>query len=132
MRILKEGDRGQAACPTCEAVVATHYEYRTVHLEQTGVDVENVLVGVCNVCDSTITIPAQSTPKLKEARERKLVPVNARVPRHLNDVLHLIADHYKVSYSSFCSPMLRYYVHQLATNDQLALRVRRLARTDLA
>jgi len=60
MRALKQGDRGQAICPACRARVTTTYEYRTVRLERTGVDVENVLVGVCDLCGEIVSIPAES------------------------------------------------------------------------
>ena len=132
MRILREGDTGKAVCTTCEELVGVRYEYRTVHLEKTRVDVESVLVGACYVCASTVTIPAQSSPRLKEARERQLAVFNARVPQHLEDILHLIADRFEVPYSSFCSALLRYYLRLVKVDDGFARRVMRLARSKLA
>ncbi len=70
MRILREGQRRRAICPNCEGIVEIRYEYRTIHLEESDLDVENVLVGVCEACDDVVSIPAQSTPKLKQARAR--------------------------------------------------------------
>ncbi len=132
MRLLREGCKGQAICPGCERRVGTHYEYRTVHLEQTGVDVENVLAGVCDVCGRTVSIPAQSMPRLKEARERRITVFNARLPRHLDDTLYLIADRFDVPFPNFCGAMLRYYLRVLASDQRFARRVGRLARSELA
>lgn len=132
MRILREGDRGEGLCPECRRRVATRYTYRTVHLEQSEVDVANVLVGVCELCGETASIPAQSTPKLKEAREEKTVVLNARIPHHLDDVLRLLADHFDVPSWSFRSGLVRFYLHELAENDGFARRVKRLAESGLA
>jgi hypothetical protein len=64
MNFWKEGDRSEAICPGCERRVETRFEVRSVHLEQSGVSVPDVLVGVCTECDRTVSIPAQSTPKI--------------------------------------------------------------------
>jgi len=127
-----QGDKGRAICPACRRPVTTTYEYRTVHLERTGVDVDNVLVGVCDVCGEIVSIPAQSAPRLKDARDAKLATVNARIPRHLDDILHVLADQYGASTNAFCPAMLRYYLHEVATSESFARRVERLARQDLA
>jgi hypothetical protein len=132
MRILKEGDRGQAICRDCRKPVSTTYEYRTVHLEQTGVDVPDVLVGACDGCGGVVSIPAQSTPRLKAARDAKEAVINARIPRHLDDVLHLIADRYDAPSRAFCPALFRYYLRQVARSEPLARRVGRLAQEDLA
>jgi hypothetical protein len=131
MKIWKEGDTGEAICDTCERRVATTYAYRSVHLRQTGANVENVLVGVCDECDEVASIPAQSVPRLKEAREGKLQTVNARIPRHLDDVLHLLADRYRAATPSFSAAMLRYYLNEIATSESFARRVSRLADKDI-
>lgn len=132
MRILKQGDKGQALCPTCRRRQATTYEYRTVRLRETGVDVDDVLVGVCDVCGEIVSIPAQSTPRLKEARDAKLATVNARIPRHLDDALHMVVDRYGASTQTFASTLLRYYLNQVARSEPFARRVQRLARDKLA
>src|SRR5680860_208814 len=112
MRILRQGDKGQAICPDCRRRVSTTYNYRSVHLEKTDVVVPNVLVGVCDTCGEVVSIPAQSSPKLKEARESTSKTFGARIPRHLDDVLHVIADRYSAPNSAFCSLLVRYYLNQ--------------------
>lgn len=132
MRILRQGDKGQAICRDCRRRVSTTYEYRVVHLEKTDVDVPDVLVGTCDECGKVVSIPAQSTPKLKEARDAKEATINARIPKHLDDVLHLIADRYAAPSRAFCSVLFRYYLHQVASSEPFARRVGRLSKQDLA
>lgn len=132
MRVLKEGDTGRAICYTCERSVPIHYEYRTVRLEKTNVDVPNVLVGVCDGCDGTVTIPAQSTPRLKEVRAAKEEVLQAHLPRHLDDVLRLIAHRLEAPEETFAPAMLRFYLREVATRPRFAGRVARLAVSELA
>lgn len=132
MRILKEGDRGQAVCEQCRQRTSTTYQYRTVRLERTGVDVSDVLVAVCDTCGGVVSIPAQSTPKLKEVREAKEATINARIPKHLEDVLRLVADRYSASSRAFISVLFRFYLNQVANSEPFARRVCRLSREDLA
>ncbi len=132
MRILREGQRRRAICPNCEGIVEIRYEYRTIHLEESDLDVENVLVGVCEECDEVVSIPAQSTPKLKQARARKEESLEARVPQHLDDIVYIIADRLDVSAKHLRSALLRYYFNEVRLNKATARRVFRLACSDLA
>lgn len=68
MKILREGDRGYALARE-RGRVEIVYEYRTVTLEKSKATVRNVLVGVDAETGEVLTVPAQSTPKLKAARE---------------------------------------------------------------
>jgi len=70
MKILREGDRGYALAPE-RGRVEIVYEYRMVELEKSNATVRNVLVGVDAETGEVLTVPAQSTPELKEAREAK-------------------------------------------------------------
>jgi len=132
MKILKEGDTSEAICERCESRVATHYEYRMVHLEESNVDVEDVLVGVCDECDSVVSIPSQSFPKLKEARAEKNKKIEVRVPLELDDIVRLISDHYEVPGAAFRAYLIRYYLHIIGKNEAFARRVKRLSERELA
>ncbi len=70
MKILREGDRGYALAPE-RGRVEIVYECRTVELEKSNATVRNVLVGVDAETGEVLTVPAQSTPKLKAARREK-------------------------------------------------------------
>jgi len=132
MKILREGDRGAAICDSCERSVTLRYEYRQVHLERTGVDVPDVLAGVCLDCDQVVTVAPQSTPRLKRAREDKSDVLQALLPRQLDDTLGVIADVLDAREDTFTPAMLRFYLSEVARSRRFAGRVERLSRSDLA
>ncbi|MXX68579.1 MAG: hypothetical protein F4Y74_06430 [Gemmatimonadales bacterium] len=116
MKILREGDRGYALAPE-RGRVEIVYEYRTVELEKSNATVRNVLVGVDAETGEVLTVPAQSTPKLKAARDAtKEKVMSVRMPRELDDVLHLVADHYRAAPKQFAPAVIRYYL-TLASSD---------------
>ena len=67
MRIIQEGDRGVALAPD-RGKVPVVYRYRDLVLDS-GVTVKDVLVGVDEATDEVLAVPAQSTPKIKLARQ---------------------------------------------------------------
>ena len=70
MKILREGDCGYALSAE-RGRIEIVYEYRTVELEKSNATVRNVLVGVDAETGEVLTVPVQSTPKLKTARSAK-------------------------------------------------------------
>ena len=108
------------------------YRYRNLTLDS-GATIENVLVGVHDATDQVLVVPAQSTPRIKEIRETaKEEILEARVPRELEDVLALLADHYQVAARRFSPALIRFYLHSAATQPPLARRLDRLSRGPLA
>jgi hypothetical protein len=132
MRILQEGDTGSAICPSCRERVQIRYQYRTFRLDESDVDVDNVLLGVCQQCDRPVTVPAQSSAKLKAARRKKEETVEARVPRVLEDLAYVIAAEVGTSAAEFRNQLVRYYLLEIGEKAETARRVARLARTELA
>ena len=133
MHLFREGDRSEAICHACEKRVSTQFAVRTVRLAETGLDVPDVLAAVCDECGGVAAIPAQSAPKLKEARERrKAEELEARIPSHLDDVVHLLSDHFAAAVASFRPSLLRFYLREVASDADLADRVKVLAGSDLA
>jgi hypothetical protein len=122
-RFLKAGDHSRAICPHCEAMQATVYEYRSVSLAKTKVAVHNVLVGVCRVCDRTISLPAQSTPRIKEAREREIKEQNARIPLELEDRLNMMAYSLDIRPEPFKGAVCRYALNRVIKDKRFAQRV---------
>lgn len=132
MRILREGDHGQALAPA-GGLVTVVYEYRTLRMEETGVDVPDVLVGVCTETDEVLTVPAQSAPKLKAAREAaKEATYQVRLPEQLKDVLFLLAEHYQTEGKKFWPAAFRFYLDEFTRSERFARRVVRLAASPLA
>jgi hypothetical protein len=103
------------------------YRYRAVYLEKTKVSVPNVLVGVCLTCDESIVLPAQSTPRIKEARERVLREQNARIPLELEDRLNMLAHSLAVRPEPFKGALCRYVLDRVARDERFAERVWALA-----
>lgn len=133
MRILREGEREEGLCPVCEAWCPTVFEYRTVRLEDSSVAVDDVLVGVCEGCGEVVSIPPQSTPRLREARAaRKEHTLEARIPRHLEDVVFVISERLDVSPVALRGAIVRYYLDEIRRKPDTARRVERLARSELA
>jgi hypothetical protein len=132
MRILKEGDKSLALCESCGRRTTTTYKYRSIELEESRVEVDNVLVGVCDECGAIASIPAQSFPRLKEARSGKEKIVEARVPLELDDVIRLISDHFDVPDTNFRASLFRYYLNLVVHDSGFAKRVERLSKKDLA
>jgi hypothetical protein len=131
-KFWRAGDRSRAICEECGKVVETRFEYRTYSLSRPRVDVPDVLVAVCMVCDQTVAVPYQSSPRLNEARKAAEGALEARIPRHLEDVLAVVASHYGRNDSEFRAVVLRYYLHALGENEAFALHVRELATGELA
>ncbi|PAX99100.1 hypothetical protein CKO50_22830 [Pseudoalteromonas sp. HM-SA03] len=61
MKTVKSGDNSKAICHKCECVVETTFMKRDVALSDKSAMVENVLVSVCNNCDSVVALPHQSS-----------------------------------------------------------------------
>jgi hypothetical protein len=112
MRILKEGEKSKAFCPRCEAIKTITYIYRDFILDS-GRKVPNVLQGVCQSCDSAISIPAQSTPKIQEAIQEKSTSLEVRVPLVLEDVLYTIghASHLEATMALKC--IIQFYSNKI-------------------
>ncbi|HEX5727217.1 MAG TPA: hypothetical protein VFX98_17200 [Longimicrobiaceae bacterium] len=132
MKFLKRGDTSRAICERCQRVVPVRFDYGTFRLSEPEVDVPDVLLGYCAECGEVATVPFQSSPRLNAARKRAEAPLEARVPRHLEDVLGVVAHHYGRADTDFRATILRYYLHLLAEDAGVADRVRELARSDLA
>jgi len=90
MQIYKEGDKSKAICPHCRKLVATTFQVRTssIHDGNSTYRVPMVLVGVCDQCESNITVPQQSFAAVSEVRKKaEKETLDFRLPRHLLDVL---------------------------------------------
>jgi hypothetical protein len=133
MYLVKEGDQSEAVCRHCKAIVTTTYRTRTYRLVTSGVDVPGALVAVCDLCDNVATIPAQTTPRIGEAlQRRKEESLEARIPTHLEDVIRLLADHYEAPVQTFRPGLLRFYLREMASDPEFAERVSTLARSEMA
>lgn len=68
MTRYKPGDKSRAVCESCESVVDTTFVVRDVSFDDGVGLAKDVLVAVCNCCNDTVAIPAQSVITIAEAR----------------------------------------------------------------
>jgi hypothetical protein len=131
MRILLEGDTGVALAPQ-RGKVPIVYRYQDITLDS-GVVVPDVLVGVSDETGEVLSIPSQSTPKIKSARSQaKEETITVRIPNELNDVLWLVSDELGADPSKFSSAVVRFYLSEAVTNSSLARRLKRLSMSQIA
>ena len=126
-RFLKAGDRSRAICRHCKAMRDIEYAYRAVFLEKTQVAVPNVLVGTCLTCDNTASVPAQSMPRLKEARQRVMKEQNTRISLELEDRLNVMAFELDARPEPFKGALCRYVLARVVRDKKFARLVARFA-----
>jgi len=131
MNILKVGDREKAACNKCKAFVTVSYDLRNVPFSDGSGIVKDVLVGVCEKCDSVCVLPHQSTPAVENELEKQRKPVEARVPAHMIDILNLASVELGCK-TSFSQVMIKYYIHCLANKKISSTDLGKYLKSDLA
>lgn len=65
------GSKSKAICETCSSIVDTTFKLRDIKLSDGSKVIKDLIVGVCDNCDETVSIPSTQTPKIKEALEFK-------------------------------------------------------------
>jgi hypothetical protein len=111
--------------------VETRFVRRTFPLQQPKVDVPDVLVAACVECDATVAIPAQSSPRLQEAR-REAARFEVRIPKELDDVLRLVSSKYSARHEVFGGSVIRYYLARMGEEPMTARRILRCAQSPIA
>lgn len=91
MKLFTAGDKSQAICEACVAVVPTTFGYRNVPFDD-GVGIANdILVATCDRCDEVVSVPAQSLPAVRRARSVADVPLEALLPAFDLEILDAAA-----------------------------------------
>ncbi len=115
MRIVKEGDKRQVICHNCGRSEAT-YSLRNVDFSDKSGTVKNILAAVCNKCNEVVSIPAQSTPKIKAEYNKIKASVEVRVPAHFLDILNVATQKINPALDdNFNRSLILYYLHALNT-----------------
>ncbi|MCG8609431.1 MAG: hypothetical protein MI864_02750 [Pseudomonadales bacterium] len=115
MKILKEGDTKKVACECCGCFQNATFKLRDVPVSGGSGLVKNILVGVCDACDTVAVIPHQSTPAIKTQLDKQRKAVEGRVPSHLIDILNLASDKLGAQ-TDFVPSLIKYYIHALSKN----------------
>jgi hypothetical protein len=131
MKIIQEGSKGVALTPK-RGRVPVVFEYRDLTLDS-GVVVKGVLVGLDQATGEVLTVPAQSTPRIKLARQAaKDETFSVRIPRELNDVLWGVSHEFGANPSKFHSALVRFYLHEATDSPAVARRLKKLSASVLA
>jgi len=113
MEILKVNDTKKAACNECQSFEDVTFKLRDAPLSDGSSVVKNVLVGVCNKCDSIAILPHQSTPAVQKQLEIQRKAIESRVPAHLIDILNLVS--YELGGGvDFMPNLMKFYIHSLS------------------
>lgn len=131
MKFIEEGSTGVALAPE-RGRVPVVYEYRDLTLDS-GLVVEEVLVGVDVETREVLLVPAQSTPRIKLARQAaKEETFSVRIPRELNDVLWGVSYELGANPTKLVSALIRFYLHEATDRRSMALRLKKLSASVLA
>ncbi|PHS20613.1 MAG: hypothetical protein COA86_01310 [Kangiella sp.] len=131
MKILKVGDTKKVACNTCKSFQGVTFQLRDTPFNDGSGIVKNVLVGVCNACDSVVVLPHQSTPAIKKQLEKQRKSLESRVPAHMIDILNLASDKLGGG-TEFVPNIMKYYIHALSNNEISSNNISRFLKSDLA
>lgn len=132
MKIVKEGDKKQVICPSCGLSNAT-YQLRDIDFSDQSGTVKNVLASVCDSCHQVVSIPKQSTAKVRAEYNKVKTPVDLRIPAHFLDILTLASLKIDPTLTeSFNKPLVLYYLHALSSGRYPAQNLSQLLKTDAA
>ena len=131
MKIFKGGESQKAACNHCQSFENATFQLRDVPFSDGRGIVKNVLVGVCDKCNSVTVLPHQSTPAVKRQYEVKRKPVEGRLPAHLIDILNLATLEIGTT-TDFVPSMMKYYIHTLSEDEKSAKKIANYLQSDLA
>lgn len=132
MKIVKEGDKRQVVCPNCGLTHAT-YTLQDIHFSDQSGTVKNVLAAVCDTCNTVVSIPKQSTAKVRAEYNKSRTPVDVRLPAHYLDILTLAAQRIDPSLTdNFNKPLVLYYLHALSSGRYSAVNLNLLLNSEIA
>lgn len=133
MKIFKENERSKGSCTLCKKVVTTTFKVSRVPLSSGKGYVNDILAGVCDHCGRVVSIPQQSTPRIREALNSKKHSIEVRVPIQLLDVLLLASDQFGMGHpDQLKDSLLRYYIALAESDKKISLELRKFSESDLA
>lgn len=119
MKLFIDGEKSRAICSHCKTMVNTTFMRRDVPFSDKKGVAQDILVGVCDACEQVVSIPAQSTPAIADARKKALKSIEVRLPAIYLDLLDLAAFSVAPDATSdFRKGMLCYFIHDLAQDPK--------------
>lgn len=126
MKLYKPGEKSRAVCETCGGLATTTFAYRDVPFDDGSGTVRDVLAGVCDGCGEVVSIPAQSTPAIRRAREVAEIPLEVQLPAPALEVLDAAA--YRIdprATTRFRKVLIAYYINRLADRPEIGAALRK-------
>ena len=71
MKTLIVGDTQKAGGYQCEKIQSVTFQLRDVPFSDGSDVVKGLLVGVCDKCESVVSVPSQSTPAIKKKLDKQ-------------------------------------------------------------
>ncbi len=132
MKLYEAGEKSQAICEQCKALVPTTFKYRDVPFDDESGTVKDILVAVCDICNAVVAIPAQSTPAIKRARENAEVTLEVSVSARDLAVLDFVAWRIdEAATARFRKSLIAHFLKRLEDDPEapqrLAEKIRKLA-----
>ncbi len=132
MKFYKENDKSKAICNKC-GLVSTTFKVRDVPFSTKNGYARGILAGVCDKCGEVVSVPQQSTPRIKESLQISKKSIEVRLPRHLLDILIVAGDTLKARQPNIFSHFLvKYYIHNLNADKRKCRSLKKYLQTDLA
>jgi len=132
MKIYTEGEKSKGLCQACKKLVPTTFKVSSVPLSSGKGNVDNILVGKCDHCDHTVSIPQQSSPRIKEVLAKKH-SIEVRLPIHLLDILILACDQFHVgSPDQLKDSLVRHYIDLADSDKKISQNLKKFSESEFA
>lgn len=133
MKIYTEGEKSKGLCQICKKLVPTTFKVSSVSLSSGKGRVGGILVAKCDRCDHTVSIPQQSSPRIKEVLQTKKHSIEVRIPIHLLDILILASDHFEMGApDQLKDSLIRYYIALADENKGISRSIKKLSESEFA
>jgi hypothetical protein len=133
MRIYTEGEASKGLCEVCKKLVPTTFKVSSVKLSSKKGRVDGILVAKCDYCNHTVSIPQQSSPRIKEVLNTKKYSIEVRLPIHLLDILILATDQFEMgSPEQLKDSIVRYYIALADKDKAISKQIKKFSESDFA
>ncbi len=133
MKIFKEGEKSKGPCSKCKKIRPTTFKVSSVPFSSGRGIVNDILVTVCDHCRAVVSIPQQSTPRIREALNSKKHSIEVRVPIQLLDILLLASDQFGMGHpDQLKDSLLRYYIALAESDKKISVELKNFSDSEMA
>lgn len=114
MKLYAPGDKSKAICEKCAKLVSTTFGYHDVPFSDGVGFAHEILAATCDNCGEVVSVPAQSTPAIKKARDHAESSLEFTLPAPEMEILDAAAfliD--RNSTTRFRKTIFAYYLNRL-------------------